>query len=230
MSAIEPKITLVDTTYANIRKDITEHFLLPGNRINVKNLAERYGTSLTPVKLALNRLISEGIILNFPRQGMLVKRLSAVEIEEMFEMRLMIDLYMTKQIITTVTYNEKVRNQLCNNVKEHLRIVTSAANSSPLDAYLQNYHMDQEFHELYLKCTGNKKILDLFRYIDPFLYSNYIFRKQSQKKDILGVTEHKNILNAILSENEEDLRQAVTVHNENAKQAVMLIFRVNQIM
>ena len=230
MSRNAPKITLVDTIHANIRREITERVLLPGERININELAERYGTSQTPVKLALNRLISENIIENFPRQGMHVKLVSTEEIEEIFDMRLMLDLYMTKQIITTVTYNEDVRNQLFKNVEDHLRIISSEGYVSSLDAYLENYRLDREFHEMYLKCTGSKKIMDMFHYIDPFLYTNYIFRKQSREKDISGVKEHEHILNAILDENEEEVRRAVTVHNANAKRAVSLIIKVNQIL
>jgi len=225
-----PKITLEDTIYANIRREITERVLLPGERINIKELAERYGASQTPVKLALNRLISENIIENFPRQGMHVKLVSTEEIEEIFDMRLMLDLYMTKQIITTVTYNEDVRNRLCKNVADHLEIISSEGYDSSLDAYLENYRLDREFHEMYLKCTGSKKILDMFHYIDPFLYTNYIFRKQSREKDISGVREHEDILKAILAEDEEGVKRAVTVHNANAKHAVSLIIRVNQIL
>ena len=230
MSQDGTKVTLVDTIYANIRRDITKRVLLPGQRINIQELAERYGASQTPVKLALNRLISENIIENFPRQGMHVKLASAEEIEEIFDMRLMLDLYLTKEIITTVNYNEDVRNHLSKNVEEHMRLITSEEYESSLDSYLENYRMDREFHEMYLKCTGSKKILDIFYYIGPYLYTNYIFRKQSREKDVSGVKEHEYILQAILNEDEEELKRVVTMHNKNAKRAVGLIIKVNQIL
>ena len=111
-----------------------------------------------------------------------------------------------------------------------MRLITSEEYESSLDSYLENYRMDQEFHEMYLKCTGSKKILDIFYYIGPYLYTNYIFRKQSREKDISGVKEHEYILQAILNEDEEELKRVVTMHNKNAKRAVGLIIKVNQIL
>lgn len=230
MAKNSPKATLVDTIYASIRKDITQHVLLPGQKINIKELSERYGASETPIKLALNRLISEKIIENFPRQGMKVQSVQAEEIEEIFDMRLMLDLYYTKEIITTVNFNEALRTELAKNVEEHLKIVASLNSDSPVDDYLKNYNYDYVFHELYLKCSGNKKVVDMYHYINPFLYSNYIFRRQSREKDISGVKEHEAILNAILSEDEQSLKEALKVHIYNAKRAVGLILKVDKIL
>jgi len=230
MSKASQKSTLVDIIYDNIRKDITQGVLLPGQNINIQELSERYGASLTPIKLALNRLISEKIIENFPRQGMKVKSVQADEIDEIFDMRLMLDLYYTKEIITTINYNEVIREELSRNVAEHLEIVTDMTPDSSVDAYIQNYNYDYKFHELFLKCSGNKKIVDMFHYINPFLYSNYIFRRQSKEKNIAGVKEHEAILNAILSEDEEALKEALTVHSYNAKRTIGLILKVNEIL
>lgn len=225
-----PKATLVDTIYASIRKDITQHVLLPGQKINIKELSERYNASETPIKLALNRLISDKVIENFPRQGMRVQSVQADEIDEIFDMRLMLDLNYTKEIITTVNFNEALRDELRKNVEAHLQIVADLSPDSPVDAYLQNYQYDYKFHELYLKCSGNKKIVDIFHYINPFLYSNYIFRRQSKEKDISGVKEHESILNAILSEDEEALKEALRIHIYNAKRAIGLILKVDKIL
>lgn len=224
------KTTLVDTIYSNIRKDITQRILKPGQKINVKELTERYGVSQTPVKLALSRLISENIIENFPRQGMQVRLVQVEDIEEIFDTRLMLDLYYTKEIITTVNYNENLRIQLERNVEEHLKVITAPDYLEYPEAYLKNYEYDAQFHELYLKCTGSKLIVDIFRYINPYLYTNYIYRKQSREKDISGVREHEAILNAIKSEDEAALKEAVTIHQQNAKRAVGLILRVNKMI
>lgn len=50
------KITLADQIYADIKKDITNKQLVSGEKINIKELARKYGVSDTPVKQALQRL------------------------------------------------------------------------------------------------------------------------------------------------------------------------------
>jgi DNA-binding GntR family transcriptional regulator len=230
MAAGEPRATLADSIYANIRRDITERRLLPGEKINIKELADRYGASQTPVKLALHRLVSENVVENFPRQGMTVKLISPEEIGEIFDMRLMLDLYKTKEVITFLNYDEDTRNRLLKNIEEHLRVITSSEYPSSVDMYLENYRLDREFHEMYLKCTGCVKLVDLFNYIGPYRYVNYIFRKQSHEKDEAGVLEHRSIMEAIMAEDEDALRKAVTTHLVNAKRAVELIIKVNKII
>lgn len=70
------KITLAESVYERIRRDIITNQLKPGEKINIRELSTRYEASETPIRLALNRLASENIIEHFPRQGMRVKSLN----------------------------------------------------------------------------------------------------------------------------------------------------------
>lgn len=230
MTKLGTKLTLADSIYSGIRKDIAQHIIKPGEKINIKDLAKRYGVSETPIKFALNRLISENIIENFPRQGMRVHSVSAQEVDEIFDARLMLDLYYMKQIILTVSFNDALKKELRRNIEEHLQLVTELNPDSPIDDYLRNYELDYNFHELYLKCSGNRKLIDIFHYINPFLYSNFIFKRQSKMKDIAGVKEHSAILDALLAEDEVALREALITHITNAKTAIGLILKVDNII
>lgn len=230
MSANAPKQTLVDKVYENIKRDLIQHRLKPGDKIDIKEFSSRYGVSATPIKHALNRLISDNIIENYPRQGMYVKSIQPEEINEIFDLRLMMDLYFTNEIITTVNYNESLRDELLQNVKEHLEIIANLNTESTVDDYIEGYNHDYKFHELILKCSGSKKLLDIYHSINPFLYTHYIYNKQSKKKDIEGVREHELILEAILSEDEESLKKAMQLHYENSKKAIGLILKVHQMI
>lgn len=103
----ETKETLVETITRKIKLDIVGQELQPGQRIQAKELAKKYGTSETPVKLALNRLISEQVVEDFPRQGMRIKSMSEEDAIEIFNLRLMMDLYYTKEIIEAVQMNKQ---------------------------------------------------------------------------------------------------------------------------
>ena len=108
----ETKETLVDTIAKRIKQDIVVQELQPGQKVQAKDLARKYGTSETPVKLALNRLISEQVVENFPRQGMRIKPMNEEDAREIFSLRLMMDLYYTKEIIENVQVNKTLRNAL----------------------------------------------------------------------------------------------------------------------
>lgn len=50
------KITLAESVYERIRRDIITNQLKPGEKINIRELSTRYEASETPIRLALNRL------------------------------------------------------------------------------------------------------------------------------------------------------------------------------
>jgi DNA-binding GntR family transcriptional regulator len=224
------KATLVDSITERIRKDITMHELEPGDKINLKELSEKYGASETPVRLALNRLITENVIENFPRLGMRIKPLNPNNASETFDLRLMMELYYTKEIIASFKLNSSLKDKILQNVEDHLETIQTLTPDSPVDAYLKNYNYDKEFHNLYLKGSGNEMLLDLYHHINPFLYINYIYRRQSQERIIEGVMEHREILNAILAGDEELLRKKITSHIENSKKSITMILKIENIV
>lgn len=228
--ATETKETLVDTIVKRVKRDIVVQELHPGQKLQAKELAQKYGTSETPVKLALNRLISEQVVENFPRQGMRVKPMNEEDAREIFSLRLMMDLYYTKEIIENVQMNKQLRRALEENVNKHLEVIKCYADHNDVELFLENYMLDNEFHELYLKCSGNKKLVDMYQSINPFMYSNYIFKKQSSEKDISGVQEHQEIIQAIFDKDEERLCHWLRVHNNNAVKSINVIMRTDRIM
>ena len=55
-------MTLVDKAYERIKADFARGALAPGEKIIFRDLVERYGISETPIKQALNRMVTEGLV------------------------------------------------------------------------------------------------------------------------------------------------------------------------
>lgn len=71
-----PTPTDVDTIYQTIRTDIIRMRLRPGERLSEKELGLRFGTSRTPVREAIVRLVEDGLIEVRPQRGTYVARIS----------------------------------------------------------------------------------------------------------------------------------------------------------
>ena len=73
-----------------LRRKIEHEILMfnfkPGERLDESRLAERYGSSRTPVREALRQLAAEGLVRIRPHRGAVVSGLSMAELIEMFEM------------------------------------------------------------------------------------------------------------------------------------------------
>jgi DNA-binding GntR family transcriptional regulator len=77
-----------DAVYRALRREIGQLDLTPGARLRLEELAGRFQVSLTPVRHALRRLESEGLVVSLPRRGSSVAPLSVEELEEIQALRL----------------------------------------------------------------------------------------------------------------------------------------------
>lgn len=86
MSKQNLSISLSDTVRAAIEKSFLEGAILPGQVFDERSLAEKYGVSRTPVREAILRLVSLGLLQVLPRAGVVVPRLSIKELLSLLEM------------------------------------------------------------------------------------------------------------------------------------------------
>lgn len=75
----------------SVRTMITSGRLPPGERINEVHLARELDVSRTPLREALARLESEGFLIVRPRYGFFVRRLTAADLYELYEVRAVLD-------------------------------------------------------------------------------------------------------------------------------------------
>lgn len=70
-----------------LRRDIRDGRYGPGDRITELEVAERLGVSRTPVREALRRLESEGLLVSLPWRGVVVAELDRAQLLELYAMR-----------------------------------------------------------------------------------------------------------------------------------------------
>jgi DNA-binding GntR family transcriptional regulator len=78
-------VSLVDAATKAIRDRILDLSLAPGRLINIRWLLEHLGLSRTPIREALNRLATEGLIEFAANQGVYVRPLDFPEIDQLME-------------------------------------------------------------------------------------------------------------------------------------------------
>ena len=222
-AAVTPN-TLVDFAYESIRKDITEEYLRASEKINLNQLCERYGISPTPIKQALNRLIVEGLVESIPRKGYRVRRINWREIDELFELRLMMELFFAPQVTQAVASNIIIQEKFEKNLEENTKLVQTY--STPQE-YFKTYEMDQQFHELYILSSGNQAAIRTYKNLNTHTYAAYLFGKQPKSKTIEGIQEHQQIYDALRSGDVEEVRRRVALHNENARAKIQLTLKLN---
>jgi DNA-binding GntR family transcriptional regulator len=74
------------TIREKIEIEMGEGRYLPGDLLDEKALAERYGVSRTPVREAIQQLWAQGLVYRIPRQGAFVSKLSSKELLSLLEL------------------------------------------------------------------------------------------------------------------------------------------------
>jgi GntR family transcriptional regulator, carbon starvation induced regulator len=81
-------VTFATSTYGRVRADIIGCLLAPGLRLRIRDLCERYGVSLSPMREALNRLSSENLVVLHDQRGFSVSDVSVTALHELTRTRI----------------------------------------------------------------------------------------------------------------------------------------------
>lgn len=120
-----------------------------GTVYSVPTLAEQFGVSITPVREAMLDLANEGLVEPVRNKGFRVRELSPAELDEILQVRLMLEPAAAAQIAGKVSKSEVQR------LRKLADAIVEAAKSQDLIGYVNN---DREFHSYLLELTGNETL------------------------------------------------------------------------
>ncbi|OHE16830.1 MAG: hypothetical protein A2X96_05810 [Syntrophobacterales bacterium GWC2_56_13] len=96
-------ISVREKTYDYLKSNILSGRFVPGERLAEEHLAEELGVSRTPVREALHKLEQEGLIEPLESRGFCVPHDSPEEIEDLFDIRTVLEGYTLKIICERIT-------------------------------------------------------------------------------------------------------------------------------
>ncbi|CAN5182033.1 hypothetical protein BH18CHL2_BH18CHL2_01340 [soil metagenome] len=102
-SAREQDLTSSDLVLVSLRQAILTGALPPGARLRQEKLAEMFGTSRIPVRDALLALEYEGLVTSQPYRGFAVTQLDADDIEEVYDLRIVLESHAVRLAIPLIT-------------------------------------------------------------------------------------------------------------------------------
>ncbi|MEV6598489.1 GntR family transcriptional regulator [Actinoplanes sp. NPDC051346] len=124
----------------------------PGEIYSAPVLAARFGVSATPVREAMLELVKEGLVLTVPNKGFRVRELSDRELDEICEIRMLLE------VPTTVGAAAKVTRADLRRLGAVARRLVDAAGRKDLVSYLEH---DRQFHLDLLSLAGNLQLVTL---------------------------------------------------------------------
>lgn len=89
---------LSERIFQNIKNDIFDFKLMPGERFTESEIAETYAVSRTPIRQALYRLQQEGYVDVQFRSGWQVRPLNFKAYEELYDLRILLECHAVEQL------------------------------------------------------------------------------------------------------------------------------------
>lgn len=176
--------------------------LLPGDRLILDTLADQLGVSRTPVRDALLRLVSEGIVEPADKRGYVLRQLSETEVEHNLQSRMAIESYaaeiLAKEGETAIRSARAALDEVRRTPKQSMRAYFEA-----------NMHV----HRGIVAGTENPQLLSFFDTIWGQAASNQIYNQYYQSTaDETFFQDHLRLIDTIALGEPEVARAAMVEH------------------
>jgi DNA-binding GntR family transcriptional regulator len=211
-SATKQKEDSSQIAYHGIRHMLYNKEIVPGQRIAYRDLAEKLELSPTPIIQALKWLELQGFVQHEPNRGYSMAPFSLKEIEELYEIRELIEPSLIPAII------QKIDKRGLNELKEALEAHLSAAREFYLKERL---FKNKEFHMTLASLSGKTTQIRILQNVFDMLFLKYggnYFPISS-----LSATDqaHQEIYDAIALRSLERAQSVLKNHLTNVKIQVM---------
>ena len=84
--------TLIERAYAQLRDDIVEGALAPGEKLRVEHLKARYDVGAGTLREAINRLVSDALVVAEGQRGFRVAEMTIADLQDLTELRLQLEI------------------------------------------------------------------------------------------------------------------------------------------
>ncbi|HCT28135.1 MAG TPA: GntR family transcriptional regulator [Stenotrophomonas sp.] len=203
---------LAEQVYTQLKADIFDFRLLPGDRFSEGDVAGRMDVSRTPVRQALYRLEKEGYVEVYFRSGWQVKPFDFAYFEELYDVRIVLELAAVSRLCRMEASDNSVLNAL--------KGIWLVAEDERLQDPQEVSALDERFHCALVEATGNREMARMHYAITEQI--RIIRRLDFTQAERIAATyqEHAHILEAILQRRSDVAQQLLTRHIELSKQAV----------
>ncbi|MBN9112088.1 MAG: GntR family transcriptional regulator [Pseudonocardia sp.] len=207
-----------DRAYRMIRADIMSGDLEGGSRLGEANMAERYGLSRTPVREALRRLQSEGLIEALPHRGARVVDWRSLDIAAIYDLRAVVEGFFVRRAAVTMPDAEIDRlSGLCDTVE---RSTAELALGDP-ELIDLTAEFNREFHGSIARAAGGE-IFAAVRgsvVIGPLvLRTVHDYTREDQQR---SNRHHREILAAFRARSPEWAESVMLAHVYSAKSRLL---------
>lgn len=218
-SAKRPIMTMKHQIYQILKKEICDGNFPPGQWLQEKELAEKLNVSRSPVREALKQLVDEGLAIEYPNKGVFVKEFTVKDIEEIYEVRILLESYAIKNSVKTIT-TSNIRELM-----EILHVLTKQYENNDLASYIET---DTQLHQYIITLGGNSIVSDIYKRIYSQSQQFRIYSLTTKRRFDDSVIEHKQVVENICSGNWKEADRVNKIHLTLAREEIIEHFEATK--
>ncbi len=207
MSPSERGGTSKHKIYRELRRSIIVGRRTPGERLSIEELAQRYGTSVTPVRDALHMLGQEGLVTIKPRSGYFVARITLKELHDLLELRQILEVAAVEQAAARITDEQLER-------LDHIHSGYTGDDDASYDRYTDE---NRRFHYLIAEASGNHELAQMLGRLHDRLARFMVMRRAGQTMEVT----HGRIVESLRARDVAAARQAMLDEVDETRDAVL---------
>jgi DNA-binding GntR family transcriptional regulator len=193
-------VTTADSVAAALRSALHQGRWAPGAALRQEDLASEFGVSRIPVREALNKLQAEGLVVVEPNRGAFVASLSAAEVDEVFDLRVLLECDALRHAIPqhtarTLRQLQALQAELDAEDDPNLWMATDAA-----------------FHEVLYAPSGRSKTLEMIAVLRASVTRLYRAHLSPNSRRKGWRDEHHALLKAVGARQADKAVAALTRH------------------
>ena len=195
--------TLWERVHDHLRDEILSGRLTPGTELSEVALAESLGVSRGPVREALGRLATEGLVTIRPRRGAVVRALSGDEFIEAYQVREALETMAVRLSVPKLT-GEDVRA-----LERAIDEMSDCGTSGDVQGF---FEANTAFHLVFFDAAANRMLADLYRQLRGQI-DRHRLRSLELRGDVRrSIAEHRAILRAAKAGDVERTVHLVSEH------------------
>ena len=197
--------TLWQQVHDHLRDEIISGSLTPGTELHEVALAASFGVSRGPIREALGRLATEGLVTIRPRRGAVVRALSSDEFIEAYQVREALEMMAVRLAVPKLTEADLDTME---------RLVEEMAELADAGDVKGFFDANAEFHQLFFAASGNGMLATLYRQLRGQIDRHRLRSLELRGELSRSVAEHRAILSAARA---RDVERAVTLASEHIR-------------
>lgn len=196
----------------NLRLAIQQNKLKPGQHLVEEEIAKQMGVSRVPVRQAIHILQRDGLVVIEPHRGASVINLSDQDIEEIYGLRIALEMYAIAQAVVRARPDE---------IDELQSIVDQMRKQASEDVPPDQNQLDLKFHETICRMGGNRKLLESWQKLSTQIRMVLALKNLINNDSQTLPEGHQRVVNAIRQRDAVTAQQILVEHIKASAKRVL---------